>query len=99
MARNSYSFGNFMMEPFSTENTELGVNSDPDRQFYNDSSNFYDTAFCSPNESKEFLKQNNNDNFSMLHLNIRSFKKNTESLRILLLQLKFSFKIICLTET
>ena len=52
MARNSYSFGNFMMDPFSTENTELGVNSDPDRQFYNDSSNFYDTAFCSPNESK-----------------------------------------------
>ena len=99
MARNSYSFENFMMEPFSTENTELGVNSDPDRQFYNYSSNFYDTAFSSPNEAKEFLKQNNNDNFSMLHLNISSFKKNTDSLCILLLQLKFSFKITCLTGT
>ena len=63
------------MDPFSTENTQLGVNSDPDRQFYNGSGSFYGTAYCSPNEAKEFLKQNNNDNFSMPHLNIRSLKK------------------------
>ena len=52
---NSCSFENFMFDPFSTEDTLLGVNFDPDRQFYNDSGNFYDTPYCSPNEAKDCL--------------------------------------------
>ena len=35
----------------------------------------------------------------MLHLNIRSFQKNFDSLLNLLMTLKFEFKVICITET
>ena len=35
----------------------------------------------------------------MLHLNIRSFQKNLDSLFNLLMSLKFEFKVICITET
>ena len=35
----------------------------------------------------------------MLHLNVRSLKKNFESLKGILTTIKFEFKVICLTET
>ena len=53
----------------------------------------------SPNQTDNFLKQRKNDKFSVLHLNIRSLEKNIDSLGIILLQLNFSFKATCLTET
>ena len=77
MAPNSCLFENFMFDQFSTEDILLHENSDPDKQFYNNSSNFYDTPYFSPNETKGFLKQSKNDNFSIL--NVRSLNKNTES--------------------
>ena len=55
--------------------------------------------YFSPNRANHFLKQNKSDNFYILHLNIRSFKKNIDFFRILSSQLNFSFKVICLTET
>ena len=57
------------------------------------------TRYFSPNRTNHFLKQSKSDNFHILHLNIRSFKKNIDFFRILLSQLNFSFKVICLTET
>ena len=57
------------------------------------------TRYFSPNRANHFLKQNKSDNFYILHLNIRSFKKNIDFFRILSSQLNFSFKVICLTET
>ena len=32
-------------------------NSDPDKQFYNNSGNFYDTPYFSSNAASDFLKQ------------------------------------------
>ena len=55
--------------------------------------------YFSPNRANHFLKQNKSDNFYILHLNIKSFKKNIDFFRILSSQLNFSFKVICLTET
>ena len=55
--------------------------------------------YFSPNRANHSLKQNKSDNFYILHLNIRSFKKNIDFFRILSSQLNFSFKVICLTET
>lgn len=40
-----------------------------------------------------------NQNFSILHLNIRSLKKNFESFKSFIPKLNFQFSIICLTET
>ena len=39
------------------------------------------------------------NNFSILHLNIRSFNKNFDSLQVYLHLLKFKFSVLCFTET
>ena len=41
----------------------------------------------------------NSENFSMIHLNIRSAKKNFEKLEDFLSQTGSFFKVLCLTET
>ena len=45
------------------------------------------------------LNSSEKDAFSMLHINIRSLKRNFENLRTFLAKLGFGFQIICLTET
>ena len=49
-------------------------------------------------EAKYFFKENLNK-FSILNINIRSMNKNIDSLKSMLHNLNFSFKIICITET
>ena len=44
------------------------------------------------------IKQNN-ISFSVLHLNIRSLNKNFESLKNVLVEINFCFKVICITES
>ena len=87
---------NFLFDPFSSENISLDDNSDPGKQFYIGSDNFYDTPYFSLDEASDFLKQTKSDKFFTLHLNIRSLKKSIHSLRILLTQLNFSFNVIYL---
>ena len=81
------------------EDILLDHDSDPDKQFCNDNGNFYDAPNFSSNKANDFSKQNKDYNFSILHLNIRSVMKYIDSHRILLPQINFSFKAICLTET
>ena len=57
MAPNSCLLENFLFDPFSTEDILLDDNSDRDKQFYNDSGNFYDTPYFSPNEANDVLKK------------------------------------------
>ena len=57
MVPNSCLLENFLFDLFSTEDILLDDNSDPDKQFYNDSGNFYDTPYSKPNEAKDFLKK------------------------------------------
>ena len=45
------------------------------------------------------IKENNDISFSVLHLNIRSLNKNFESLKNVLVEIKFCFKVICITES
>ena len=45
------------------------------------------------------IKENNDISFSVLHLNIRSLNKNFESLKNLLFEINFCFKVICITES
>ena len=92
MAPNSCSLEKFLYNLFSMEDILLDDNSDPDKQFYNDSGNFYDTPNFSSKKANDFLKQNKDYNFSILHLNIRSVMKNINSHRMLLSQINFSFK-------
>ena len=39
------------------------------------------------------------NDFSVLHVNIRSVQKNFENLKFLLSQLNYTFKVVCLSET
>ena len=64
---------------------------DPDLNYYNDlNSNNFDSPYV--------LEENVN-NVSLIHVNIRSMKLNFEKLHDLLLNCSNSFNIICVTET
>lgn len=69
-------------------------NLDPDSNYYNEN---LETKCFSPSEFKSFSK--NNNDFSILNLNIRSMEKNFENFKDLLQRLNFKFHVICLTET
>ena len=85
---------------FPTKNPILDKNIDPDVNFFSDHNiPVLDTNYHFPNEVKEDLKDIVLAGFSILHLNMRCMKKNFESFRELLLQMKFDFRIICLSET
>ena len=71
---------------------------DPDENFFNAFS-FKDSQYFTPEESTRNLNHFDKRGFSILHLNIRSFQKNFDSLFNLLMTLKFEFKVICITET
>ena len=56
MTPNSWSLEYILFNPFSTEDILPDDNFDPDKQFFNDSDNFYDTPHSSPNEANVCFK-------------------------------------------
>eukprot|EP00111_Clytia_hemisphaerica_P011532 TCONS_00033842-protein len=74
----------------------LSDSNDPDANLYE--SFTHETSFLSIDETKNEIV-NMNQNFSILNINIRSISKNFDDFKALLKQLKFNFKIICITET
>ena len=71
---------------------------DPDRNFFN-RHGFTNTTYFTPETLKAMLKENNDISFSVLHLNIRSLNKNFGSLKNVLVEINFCFKVICITES
>ena len=51
------------------------------------------------NETKTFVSNIDSESFTVLHLNIRSMKKNFESFQEFFKDLKFNFSAICISET
>ena len=60
---------------------------------------FSDTNYFTIEETKSKLSCCDNKSFSILHLNIRSFKKNFDKLVNFLDTLSFNFNVICVSET
>ena len=60
---------------------------------------FSDTNYFTIEETKSKLSCCDNKSFSILHLNIRSFKKNFDKLVNFLDTLSFNFKVSCVSET
>ena len=58
-----------------------------------------DTKHFTVNETKTFVSNIDSESFTVLHLNIRSMKKNFESFQEFFKDLKFNFSAICLSET
>ena len=88
------SFKPFTVNEHSTINPEL----DPDTNFFENIS-FLDTKYSAVNETKTFVSNIDSESFTVLHLNIRSIKKNFESFQKFFKDLKFNFSAVCLSET
>ena len=93
-------FENLKFDPFEQKDVLLDDSNDPDKNFYNniqtvDTQNYFPSELLSLSEKLHI----NLENFSMIHLNIRSAKKNFEKLKDFLSQTGSFFKILCLTET
>ena len=94
---NTKDFENLTFNTFDNENILWNDSFDPDSNFFN-THNSTNTTYFTPETLKVMIKENN-ISFSALHLNIRSLKKNFESLKNLLVQINFCFKVICITES
>ena len=72
---------------------------DPDKNFFNDKLQEFDSPYFSVENFIALSEQLNKDNFSILHLNIRSFNANIDYFRELLRPLNGNFSVIVLTES
>ena len=60
---------------------------------------FTNTTNFLPETRKTMMKESNDISFSILHVNIKNLNKNFESLKKMLVELSFCFKMICITES
>ena len=58
-----------------------------------------DTPYILPEEFQKFVGSSSHDSFSILHLNIRSIKKNFDDFKLFFSNLAISFSVICFSET
>ena len=66
-------FENLKFDPFESKDVLLNDSNDPDKNFYNNIQAI-DMQYCLPSLSEKL--RINSEHFSMIHLNIRSAKKN-----------------------
>ena len=83
-----------------SDNTDILLNDscDPDVNFFNKIYRSLGTPYLMPGEFHNFL-DNLSDQCSVLHLNIRSIKKNFENFKLSFNSINFTFSVICLSET
>ena len=79
-------------------NILFGNSSDPDLHFDNTNIQNLNTPYTLPEELQKFLGDDKDENVPVLHLNIRSIKKNFENFKMFLSDQNFSFSIICFSE-
>ena len=72
-------FENLKFSSFDLQNILLKNNNDSDDNFFS-TNQFSDTNYFTIEETKSKLSCCDNKSFSILHLNIRSFKKNFDKL-------------------
>ena len=94
------SFESLSYKPFSVDgNFTINAELDPDVNFFQ---NIYslDTQYFNKDNAKTFVNKNiSSDSFSVLHISIRSMKKNFEKFQEFFKALKFNFIVVRLSET
>ena len=96
----AHNFQNLKYDPSENSGNTLFDNSnDPDLQFYDTNMQNLNTPYILPEELQNFLGDDDDENVSILHLNIRSINKNYENFKMFLSYLNFSFSIICFSKT
>ena len=83
----------------TTGNILVDNSSDPDLYFYNTNIQNLNTPYLLPEELQNFLGHDRDENVSLLHVNIRSINTKFENVKMFLLNVNFSFSIICFSET
>ena len=92
-------FENFESNFFSFESVLSSDNTDPDKNFFNNKLQQIDSPYFSVDNFIAISEQLNKDNFSILHLNIRSLNANIDNFRGFLASLDGNFSVIVLTES
>ena len=77
----------------------LDSSCDPNLNFFKNNIRNLDTTYLFPDQFHNFLVNSKTDWFSILHLNIRTIKKNFKNFKLFLSSLDFSFSVICFSET
>ena len=86
-------------DPFSLQEDFMNNECDPDVNFYQNNVSNVEGNYSLMTEVKSYLVNFNPNAFSVLHLNIRSMKKNFENFKEFLKNLSVRFSAICLSET
>ncbi|XP_065684402.1 putative uncharacterized protein DDB_G0289263 [Hydra vulgaris] len=86
---------------FQTNVLNFNEKSDPDLNYFNEiNTSEFKCKYFYPNEVKYFLKIDNiNSYLNVVHINIRSLKKNFENFLNVICETDNSFNLICVTET
>ena len=92
-------FENFESNFFSFESVLSSDKTDPDKNFFNDKLQQIDSPYFSVENFIAISEQLNKENFSILHLNIRSLNANIDNFREFLGSLSGNFSVIVLTES
>ena len=92
-------FGNFEYKLFSFQSILSSDNNDPDKIFFNDKLQEIDSPYFSLENFTAISEKLNRNNFSLLHLNIKSLNKNIDDFREFITSFKGSFSVIVLTES
>ena len=72
---------------------------DPDVNFFSLKTQNLDTPYILLEEFQKFVGSSFHDSFTILHLNIRSIKKNSDNFKLFFSTLAFSFSVLCFSET
>ena len=85
----------------NSENIFLGRSSDLDLHIFNTNIQNQNAPHILPEElqNQHFLRDDKDENISVLHLNIRSINKNFENFKMFLSNRNFSFSMICFSKT
>ena len=93
-------FESMSFNPFSNNNNCSDSNQNSNVNFFLDNIPSLNAEYFSPSDVKiAFLKFESPDTFSVLHLNIRSLRKNFEDFKELYKTLNLTFSIVCSSET
>ena len=92
------SFENDKFNLFEVEATRTNGNFDFDSNFFNEKINSVESTYYTHEEFVSF-SSNLSENFSIIHLNIRSLHKNIDKLKDFLNDIKGKFSVIVLSET
>ena len=92
------SFENDKFNLFEVETILTNDNFDPDSNFFNEKINSVESTYYTHEEFVSF-SSNLSENFSIIHLNIRSLQENIDKVKDFLNDIKGKFSVIVLSET